>query len=422
MACVKKRRGRYVLDFYDQHGHRQRVTMKAGTTKKQAEVELRSKADAVSNRAFVPVKRMLLFSKVAEEWLEHKKPNLRITSWNTVQGNLKNHYNELKGLKIGLIDTATIEKWICRRQAHGMNINTLRKLIVTLNQVMAYGVRHRYTDRNPVTDAERPREQGQEPKQDKISVLKPEEIKGLLKNTEGQKYQILLRTAIFTGMRQGELLGLKWNDIDWENKQVHVQRTYTKGMFFDVKTKTSNRRIDLGPSVIQELRSWERVCPANDLGLVFPNEEGRPMNYSNMMNRHFIPALIKAGIAKKVEISSASKTSGPAEIISPKAKGKRKKAKVEGKIRFHDLRHTYASLLIAQGENIKYIQAQMGHSSPMVTLNVYAHLMNPTNQAAACRLEDAIFSENRSQENGTSHKMVTNAEKELQPEPQSLLN
>jgi len=60
-------------------------------------------------------------------------------------------------------------------------------------------------------------------------------------------------------------------------------------------------------------------------------------------------------------------------------------------IRFHNLRHTYANPLIHQGENIKYIQSQMGHSSPMVTLNVYAHLMNQVNQDAVNRLENTIF-------------------------------
>jgi integrase len=62
------------------------------------------------------------------------------------------------------------------------------------------------------------------------------------------------------------------------------------------------------------------------------------------------------------------------------------------RIRFHDLRHTYASLLIEQGENIKYIQTQLGHSSPSVTLDVYAHLLKPSNQQAARRLEETIFS------------------------------
>jgi integrase len=61
------------------------------------------------------------------------------------------------------------------------------------------------------------------------------------------------------------------------------------------------------------------------------------------------------------------------------------------KVRFHDLRHSYTSILIEQGENLKYIRSQLGHSSPTVTLNVYAHLMKPANQEAACRLERAIF-------------------------------
>jgi len=91
-----------------------------------------------------------------------------------------------------------------------------------------------------------------------------------------------------------------------------------------------------------------------------------------MVNRHFCPALAKAGIT--------------------------------GKVRFHDLRHTYASLLIEQGENIKYIQSQLGHASPTVTLNVYAHLMKPTNQEAAKRFENTLFG-------ATGHNLVTIQEK-----------
>jgi integrase len=374
MACIRKRGNRYVLDFYDQYGHRQRETLKTGTTKKQAEEELRAKADAVSKRVFVPVKRMLLFSEVAREWLEHKKPNVRITTYEVFQGNVNLHFKELAELKMGLIDTATIEKWIARRQSEGMNINTLRKLIVTLNQIMAYAVRHRYADHNPVRDAERPREQGGEPEGEQIHVLGPDEIKRLLDSTEGQKYQLLFRMAIFTGARQGELLGLKWSDIDWGNKQVHIQRTFNNGRFFDTKTRTSNRRIDLGPVLVNELRKWKLVSGKNDLGLVFSNGTGQPIDHHNLVNRHFLPSLEAAGLLR---------------------------------IRFHDLRHTYASLLIEQGENIKYIQTQLGHSSPTVTLNVYAHLMNQTNQEAACRLEETVFKE------GTGHKMVTSDKKEV---------
>jgi integrase len=114
-------------------------------------------------------------------------------------------------------------------------------------------------------------------------------------------------------------------------------------------------------NVISELKKWKLACPKSDLNLVFPNDAGKPIDHHNMVRRCFLPTLEAAGLPR---------------------------------MRFHDIRHTYASLMIAQGENIKYIQSQLGHSSPTVTWNVYAHLMKPTNQEAACKLENTILGEN----------------------------
>jgi integrase len=365
MACIRKRRGRWVIDFYDQYGKRRWKTLKKGTTKKQAKDEIRAIEDDVSKGIFLPNKKIPFFSKVAEDWLEYKKPYVRITTWEVCEGHTKNHFEDLDGLKVNRITVATIEKYIRKKQDEGMNINTLRKILVTLGQILNYAVRHRYLDHNPLRDAERPREQGREGEhaQDKITVWSPKAIKDFLEKVEGQKYKTMFQLAIFSGVRQGELLGLKWSDVNWKDNQIHVQRSYTKGEFFATKTRTSNRKIDLGPSVMTELKKWKLGCPKNELDLIFPNGEGKPMNYSNMVNRHFKPAIEAAQVPD---------------------------------IRFHDLRHTYASLMIEQGENLKYIQTQLGHSSPTVTLNVYAHLMNPTNQEAACRLEEAVFGEDGS--------------------------
>jgi integrase len=148
---------------------------------------------------------------------------------------------------------------------------------------------------------------------------------------------------------------------------------YLRGTKKRVFQQPVKRKIDLGPTVLTELKKWKLACPQNELDLVFPNEAGEPINYSNMVQRHFLPALQGAELPR---------------------------------VRFHDLRHSYASLVINQGENIKYIQTQLGHSSPTVTLNVYAHLMKPTNQEAACRLENSVYG-------ATGHKMVTKKEKGL---------
>ena len=107
--------------------------------------------------------------------------------------------------------------------------------------------------------------------------------------------------------------------------------------------------------------------------MIFPNEAGQPINHNNLVNRYFEPTLKKAGLPK---------------------------------IRFHDLRHTFASLLIEQGENIKYIQTQLGHSSPTVTWNVYAHLMKAVNQEAPSRLENTIFKSNGSKTVAKNKKEV----------------
>ena len=122
---------------------------------------------------------------------------------------------------------------------------------------------------------------------------------------------------------------------------------------------------------MKELKKWRLACPKTDLGLVFPNEAGNHINNKNMIRRHFRPALFAAGC--------------PA-------------------IRFHDLRHTNASIRLENGENIKYIQTQLGHASPTITLNVYAHLMKDRNPEAAQRLENAVFGP-------SGHKMVTKNKK-----------
>jgi integrase len=168
---------------------------------------------------------------------------------------------------------------------------------------------------------------------------------------------------VFTGARQGELLGLRWGDIDWETNQILIQRTFNNRRLFSPKTGSSRRKIDLGPAVITTLKRWKMACPPNDLNLIFPNKAGKHIDNSSMLRRHFRPALKAAGLPS---------------------------------VRFHDLRHAYASLLIAQGENIKYIQNQLGHASPTITLNVYAHLMKDRNPEAARRLENSVFGDSGS--------------------------
>jgi integrase len=372
MAKVSKRRERYVLDFYDSHGKRQRQTLAKGTTLKKAKDRLREIEDRLEKGNYIPDKKVPKFEDVAKDWLEYKKVNLRESTWSVYEGHTRNHFGDLNNLLVNRISTPTIEKFIIKRQKDGMKISTLRRVLVSLGQIMQYAVRHKYIDHNPVRDAEKPRGQGGEVGEGaELLVLSPIQINALLDNVSNYKYKVLFMFAIFSGARQGEILGLKWSDFDWENSQIRIRRTFNNKRFFDVKTKASRRSIDLGPNMLAELKKWKIACPPNELDLVFPNNAGNPINHNNMVNNSFIPALKKARLPI---------------------------------IRFHDMRHTKASIMIEQGENIKYIQSQLGHSSPTITLNVYAHLMKPVNQEAACRYENLIL-------NQDGHNLVTNNKK-----------
>jgi len=139
-------------------------------------------------------------------------------------------------------------------------------------------------------------------------------------------------------------------------------RTFNHGKFMEPKSKAPRRKIDLAPELVHELNKWKLACPKGESDLIFPTEEGTPENAANLLYRRFFPALRRAGLER---------------------------------MRFHNLRHTYASLLIAQGEHPKYIQSQLGHSSINVTMDIYGHLMETVNHEAAGKLGKTVLGDSK---------------------------
>ena len=236
--------------------------------------------------------------------------------------------------------------------------------------IFNYATRHRWVDYNPAEHVEKrkvPVSLDANPIDS--NILAPDEIVMLLNAADPSRrsktgktitnnYRLLIKTAIFTGMRSGEIRGLQWGDIDWNSQQVHVRRSWKEGQYHEPKTKASIRRIEIPDFLISELRHWKLACPKGCDDLVFPNLAGNPMSNTNLLQRGFYPALRRAGLRK---------------------------------IRFHDLRHTFASLLIANGEDIVRVSRLLGHSSPTVTLDVYAHVLPNKHYGSANRLSDLVF-------------------------------
>jgi integrase len=156
-----------------------------------------------------------------------------------------------------------------------------------------------------------------------------------------EPYGNLIRFACLTGLRQGELFALRERAVDLERRSVLVEAGTRNGELVPTKTIAGRRKVSLSAEASRTLREQLLARAPSDLGLVFPTATGAVWRKDNFMARIFRPAVARAGLAP---------------------------------LRFHDLRHTYAALMVAAGAHPKLLQAQLGHTSINVTLNTYGHL------------------------------------------------
>ena len=180
-----------------------------------------------------------------------------------------------------------------------------------------------------------------------------DDVEELAANTVAP-YGNLVMLAALTGLRQGELFALRDRNVDLDAKTLIVENGTYAGELVPVKTRASRRRVDLSTTAVRVLRRQLLARKPNELGLVFPSPQGRILNDDNFRHRVFAPAV--------------------------------RRTKLTG-LRFHDLRHTYAALMVAAGAHPKYLQAQMGHSSIRVTLDLYGHLFPDANRGVLDALD-----------------------------------
>src|SRR3954471_8330701 len=233
----------------------------------------------------------------------------------------------------------------------GYSGTTIAVTLTPLSRLFANAVRRGLIEANPVSKldrSERPRVSRQE-----RPVLSPEEV-GRLLEAARPCFRTLLATAILSGLRQGELLGLHWRDVDFDNELIHV-RTALNRKRRDVPPKTQRavRDVILMPALAEALRQHRTETSFDQPDdYVFTTRTGTPHHAPHIGLRALKPALEKAGLQP---------------------------------VRWHDLRHTFASLLIAGGANIIFVSRQLGHTSSQITLGIYAHLLDHEEQARRTR-------------------------------------
>jgi integrase len=347
-----KKRGDTWYAYWRDASGRQR-TKAVSPRKKDAEKYLVTVQASVHAGTFREIED-LTFGDFARRWLEDYatvsvKASTLATYKSRIEGPLLRTFGDMKLSQIG---TADVQHFLAALMRDGRSSATVRAYLVLLRNMFNHAVAWGHLAQNPAAAVKGPKLPHTE-----MDCLTPEEVRAFLAACD-ETYRPLFATAIMTGMRLGELLALQWRDIDWHAGTIRVRRSLFEGTFVEPKTSRSVRVIGMSDHLAAILLEHKLAAPYSPFDLVFPTPEGTPMDPSNLRERVFAPTLKRAGLRK---------------------------------VRIHDLRHTFASLLINQGENLKYVQAQLGHSSITTTVDRYGHLMPEAHRGANERLDVTLF-------------------------------
>jgi integrase len=248
------------------------------------------------------------------------------------------------------------------RQEVGLSAMSVRHLHAVLHRALGQATRWGLVARNVADLVTPPRAERHE-----MQTLSPEQARAFLEAAQGDRFAALYTLALSTGMRQGEMLALRWRDVDLEAGTIQVCGSLEQGTLAIAEPKTagSRRQVTLTRGAIEALRR-HRVAQAEERlravfwdsrGLVFSTEAGTPVDVRNLIRRSFAPLLEKAGLPR---------------------------------IRFHDLRHTAATLLLGRGVHPKMVADLLGHTRISTTLDLYSHV-TPAMQKEAVAVMDAVL-------------------------------
>ena len=295
-----------------------------------------------------------------DEWFEaYAKVKVRPSSHQTYKGYIENHIKpnigdipieKLTSLQLQkfyrlLLTEGRVPRIESEKQPKGLSAKTVRNINQVISSAMDMAVRHKLILSNPTEGCELPKVEHRE-----MKTLPAERLGAFLREAKESGVYELYYMDLATGLRRGELLGLKWEDVDLQNGIIHVRRQVARVdgevKELPLKTKNSYRNISISQDAVAMLEEMEAHRSSD---YVFPSSTGGPISpdsVNNMLHR----VLKRAGLPS---------------------------------IRFHDLRHTFATLALQNGVDIKTVSGMLGHFSAGFTLDTYAHVTTSAQKEAA---------------------------------------
>jgi integrase len=372
-SIVKRTSGNYAIVYYA--GGRQKWET-IGPSRREAERALTARKREVDTGTWREPSSETL-AAYAERWLARRDPargrttsrtRLAPSTFELYALNLRKHVlPRLGDRELSSLRTEDVDAVIAALEAEGKAPATVRNVVVPLRKLLADAVRQGLLLANPAARADLPPSQdftGKELPLEHTDAIRRalEELAPAdpLGNGRDLFYVHFFDVALGTGLRLGELRALRWRDVDRERRLIRVERTFSRRELKRPKTDAGLRSVPLFASARSALA--ETAARALELGRYAPEEfifatvRGTPLHESNFNRRVWRPALERAGLT-------------------------------DAGYRFHDLRHTCVSRLVAAGADVKLVQAVAGHSNPMITLSRYSHLLEARITEAADRFD-----------------------------------
>ena len=341
-----------------------------GKTQKEVAQKLKAATAAIDAGTYKAPCKMTV-AQWLDIWVAEYLNNLKpLTQQNYTKQTQKHLKPALGAAKLEALDTHTIQKFYNSLSASGLSPKTVKNIHGILHCALQQAIANDYIRTNPADACKLPRIVKPE-----IRPLEPEEIKSLLREAQLDDYCNLFTAALFTGMCQGELLGLSWDYVNFETGIITVRQQLQckDGEYFLETPKNGKGRTILpAPMVMDALRKekekqqaakdYAGACFQNPWNLVFTDALGKHLVRRTVV-KHFKKVAKRAGVEES---------------------------------RFHDLRHTFAVTSLYAGDDIKSVQANLGHATAQFTLDVYGHVTQKMRQESADRMQklyDQLYKE-----------------------------
>ena len=322
-------------------------------TKRQAEQLLADRLRPINSGHYRPSSLRTLRDYADAIWLPEVLPTLKHSTKKYYQYMLRFHlYPTFADVQLRLITRDAVQSFLAAKLRSGLSWRTVKGLRTLFGTLMAAAEADEIIPSNPVRKTRFPR---RGPAKDR-AVIAPDKIQELLAALP-EPSRSLAHLLVFTGLRIGELLALRWRDVDLERCGLRVTQSVYDGHFDEPKSQRSKRSIPLGAKSI-EILAARKSAGVNPDALVFSTDTGTPLDRHNLVNRQLKPTCKKLGLTG---------------------------------VSWHWLRHANATLLDAVGTPLGTVQALLGHSSSAITRDVYLHSIPSDARAAVQKVEDLLI-------------------------------